>query len=124
MNSKIYLRVMAAYWGVFGLITIFKPDIMKMFQSQAGIDAGTVFSDHVWLHGGFDILALCILLIALSRETVSKNMLRAAALAALMPAIAIAESMLATQYWNPMFIGSGIGCFVFVPWGLLLASKK
>jgi len=125
MNStKVYLRVMGVYWSVFGLITIFKPGLMDMFQTQAGIDAKTAFSDHVWGHDGFDILALCTLLFALSRETVSKNMLRAVAVAALMVTIAITISLTTTSYWNPMFIGSGVGCFVFVVWGLILASKR
>ena len=121
--SKIYFISMAVYWIIFGLITIFCPKIMDMFQSENGVNAKTMFSDHVWLHGGFDIVALCILLFALSGEIVSRKILRATALAALMPTIAIFYSLIATSFWNPLFIGAGLGCFAFVVWGFVLAGK-
>ena len=123
-TTKVYFIAMGAYWLVFGLITIFYPKMMDMFQTENGINAKTAFSDHVWLHGGFDIVALCVLLFALSQETVSKKVLRATALAALMPAIAIAWSLGTTSFWNPIFIGAGLGCFAFVIWGFALARKK
>jgi len=122
-TTKTYFVAMGAYWTVFGLITIFYPKLMDMFQTGNGINAKTEFSNHVWLHGGFDIIALCLLLFTLSRETVSHSVLRATAFAALMPTIAIAYSLIATPFWNPMFIGAGLGCFVFVIWGFVLASK-
>ena len=122
-KTRIYLTSMAAYWLVFGLITIFYPKMMDMFQSETGVGAKTSFSDHVWLHGGFDIIALCVLLFALSNEAVSRNILRATAIAALMPTIAITYSLLTTRFWNPLFIGAGLGCFAFVVWGFVLAGK-
>ena len=122
--SRTYLVSMAAYWFVFGLITTFYPKLMDLFQTEEGINAKSVFSDHVWFHGGLDIIALCIVLLALSREAVSKNMLKAAALAALMPTIAIGYSLVSTLYWNPMFIVAGVGCLAFVIWGLMLAGKQ
>jgi len=122
--ASIYLVCMALYWIVFGLITIFHPSTMDMFQTADGVEAKTPFSSHVWLHGGFDILALCVLLLALSREAVSRNVLRAAAIAALMPTMAIAYSLLTTPYWNPLFIGAGLGCFAFVVWGFVLSGKQ
>jgi len=122
-KTRIYFTSMGAYWLVFGLITIFYPNMMDMFQSETGVGAKTSFSDHVWLHGGFDIVALCVMLFALSREAVSRNILRATAIAALMPTIAITYSLLTTPFWNPLFIGAGLGCFAFVVWGFVLASK-
>jgi len=123
-TTKIYFVAMAVYWLVFGLITIFYPALMDMFQTENGISAKTTFSNHVWLHGGFDIVALCVLLFALSREAVSRNVLVATAFAALMPAIAITYSLLATPFWNPLFICAGLGCFAFVVWGFVLAAKR
>ena len=122
-TTKIYLVAMGIYWTIFGLITIFYPNLMDMFQTGTGVNAKTEFSNHVWLHGGFDIIALCVLLFALSGETVSRRMLRATALAALMPTIAIAYSLITTLFWNSLFIGAGLGCFAFVVWGFALASK-
>ena len=122
-RTKIYFTSMGAYWLVFGLITILFPKMMDMFQSETGVGAKTTFSDHVWLHGGFDIVALCVLLFALSREAVSRNILRATAIAALMPTIAITYSLFGTSFWNPLFIVAGLGCFAFVVWRFVLASK-
>ena len=123
-TTRIYFIAMGAYWLVFGLITIFYSKMMDMFQTEIGINAKTAFSDHVWLHGGFDIIALCVLLFTLSREKVTSNILRGTALAALMPTIAIAWSLTTTSFWNPLFIGAGLGCFAFVVWGFVLAGKK
>lgn len=122
-RTKIYFGCMCAYWLVFGLITIFYPKMMDIFQTQAGVGAKTIFSNHVWLHGGFDILALCVLLFVLAGESVSRNLLRATAVAALMPTIAIFWSLVSTSFWNPLFIGAGLGCFAFVVWGFVLAAK-
>lgn len=123
-STKIYFVAMGIYWLVFGLITIFYPKLMDLFQTETGVNAKTTFSDHVWLHDGFDIVALSILLFALSREVVSRNILRATALAALMTTIAIVSSLVTTPYWNLLFIGAGLGCFAFVIWGFALAAKK
>jgi len=122
-KTKIYFLCMAAYWLVFALITIFYPALMDLFQNQTAISAKSAFSDHVWFHGGLDIMALCILLFVLSKEKVSRNVLRGAAFAALMPTTAITYSLIKTDYWNPLFIVAGLGCFVFVVWGFVLAAK-
>ena len=122
--TKIYFIVMGVYWLFFALITILYPKFMDIFQTQAGINAKTQFSDHVFLHDGFDIIALCIILFALSGERVSRRILWGATFAALMPAIVIFYSLITTSYWNPLFIGAGLGCFVFVAWGYVLATKK
>jgi hypothetical protein len=50
-------------------------------------------------------------------------MLRAAALAALGPTIAIVWSLVATSWWNPLFAVAGIGCFAFAVWGFLLSNR-
>src|SRR6187399_1077607 len=73
--TKIYFIAMAAFWLVFGLITTFYPALMNMFQTETGISAVTTYSDHIWRHDGFDIIAISVLLFALSRETVSRNII-------------------------------------------------
>jgi hypothetical protein len=50
-------------------------------------------------------------------------MIRATALATLMPAIGITYSLIATPYWNSLFIGAGLACFAFVALGFVLASR-
>ena len=122
--SRLYLICMGLFWIVFGLITTFYPKLMDMFQTEDGINAQTAYSNHVWSHDGLDIISLCIVLFALSRETVSKNVLRAVALAALMPTIGIANALIRTPYWNNLFIGAGLGCFAFVIWGFVLAGRS
>ena len=120
---KVYFIAMAAFWLVFGLITTFYPALMNMFQTETGISAVTTYSDHIWRHDGFDIIAISVLLFALSRETVSRNLLIAAASVALLATIAIISSILSTPYWNMLFLVPGISCFAFVVWGFMLAAK-
>ena len=121
--AKIYFVAMAAFWFVFGMITTFYPPLMNMFQTETGISAVTIYSDHIWRHDGFDIIAISVLLFALSRETVSRNMLRATAVVALLVTIAIISSILSTPYWNMLFLIPGLSCFAFVVWGFRLAAK-
>jgi hypothetical protein len=121
--TKIYFIAMAAFWLVFGLITTFYPALMNMFQTETGISAVTTYSDHIWRHDGFDIIAISVLFFALSRETVSRNILIAAASVALLVTIAIISSLLTTPYWNMLFLVPGISCFAFVVWGFMLATK-
>jgi hypothetical protein len=123
-TSRIYFIAMGAYWLVFGLITAFYPKLMDMFQTETGISAKTAFSDHVWRHDGFDIVALAVLLFVLSGEVVSRKVIIATAVAALMATIAVFSSLLTTPYWNMMFIVAGIGCFAFVVWGFALAARS
>ncbi len=122
-NTRVYFLAMGAYWLVFGLITIFYPALMDLFQTETGVASKTPFSNHVWMHGGFDIVSLCVVVFALARENVSKNILRATAIAALMPTTAITYSLLTTPYWNPMFIVADVGCLAFAIWGFMLSSK-
>ena len=121
--TKIYFIAMAAFWLVFGLITTFYPSLMNMFQTETGISAVTTYSDHIWRHDGFDIIAISVLLFALSRETVSRNILIAAASVGLLVTIAIISSLLTTPYWNMLFLVPGISSFAFVVWGFMLAAK-
>jgi uncharacterized membrane protein len=124
MNTKTYLRAMTIYWLVFGLICAFFPTVMDLFQTEAGIEVGTAFSDHVWKHVGYDIFSFCIVVFALSGEKKpSRRMLWAVAIAALMPAIAIFYSLASTSYWNPLFIGAGLGCVAFAVWGFVIVRK-
>ena len=122
-TTKIYFIAMAAFWLVFGLITTFYPALMNMFQTEDGISAVTTYSDHIWRHDGLDIIAISVLLFALSRETASRNMLRAAAVVALLVTIAVISSLLTTPYWNMLFLVPGLSCFAFAVWGFMLASK-
>ena len=123
MTSKIYFLAMAAFWFIFGLITTFYPPLMNLFQTETGINAVTAYSDHIWRHDGFDIIAISVLLFALSRETVSRNILRAATVVALLVTIAIVSSLLTTPYWNMLFLVPGVSCFAFAVWGYMLAAK-
>ena len=122
-TTKLYFMAMSAFWFIFGLITTFYPALMNMFQTETGISAVTDYSNHIWRHDGLDIIAISVLLFALSRETASRNMLRAAAVVALLVTIAIAHSLLATPYWNMLFLVPGLSCFAFAVWGFLLAAK-
>ena len=121
--AKVYFIAMAAFWFVFGIITTFYPAFMNMFQTETGISAVTAYSNHIWRHDGFDIIAISVLLFALSRETVSRNILRATAVVALLVTIAIISSIFSTPYWNMLFLVPGLSCFAFVVWGFVLASK-
>ena len=121
--AKVYFTAMAAFWLVFGLITTFYPALMNMFQSETGISAVTTYSDHIWRHDGFDIIAISVLLFALSRETASRNMVMAATVVALLVTVAIISSLLTTPYWNMLFLVPGLSCLAFAVWGFMLASK-
>ena len=114
---------MGAFWLVFGLVTTFYVQLMDLFQTAEGVTAKTAFSSHIWFHGGLDILSLCVVLFALSTLPPSRTMLRAAAVAALGPTIAIAWSLVATSWWNPLFAVAGLGCFAFAVWGFLLSNR-
>ena len=51
-------------------------------------------------------------------------MLRAAAVAALGPTVAITWSLVvARSWWNPLFAVGGLGCFGFAVWGFLLSNR-
>lgn len=122
-STKVYFIAMGAFWLIFGLITAFFPALMNLFQTETGIGAVTAYSDHVWRHDGFDIISISVMLFALSRETASQNMLRAAAVVALLVTIAIMSSLLTTSYWNLFFLVPGVSCFAFAVWGFVLAAK-
>ena len=121
--TKVYFIAMAAFWLVFGLITTFYPALMNMFQTETGISAVTTYSDHVWRHDGLDIIAISVLLFALSRETVSRHILRATIIVALLVTFAIISSILTTPYWNMLFLVPGLSCIAFAVWGFTLAAK-
>ena len=121
--TKVYFIAMGAFWFVFGIITTFCPVLLNMFQTETGINAVTTYSDHIWRHDGFDIIAISVLLFALSRETVSRNILRAATVVALLVTIAIISSLLTTPYWNMLFLVPGVSCFAFAVWGFMLSLK-
>ena len=122
--ARVYLRAMAAYWLVFGLVTIFVPSLMGLFQTPAGVAAGTAFSNNVWMHDGMDIVAVAVLVFAASQVPINRMMLGAAGVAALLPALGIANSLISTPFWSPLFLVPGIGCFAFAVWGFVLASRQ
>jgi hypothetical protein len=121
--TKVYFVAMAAFWLVFGLITTFYPALMNMFQTETGINAVTTYSDHIWRHDGFDIIAISVLLFALSRETVSRNILWAAITVAMLVTVAIMSSILTTPYWNMLFLVPGLVALAFAVWGYMLAAR-
>jgi hypothetical protein len=122
-GTKIYFISMAAFWFIFGLITTFFPALMNMFQTETGINAVTDYSNHIWMHDGFDIISISVLLFAVTRETISRNMVRAAAIVATLVTIGISCSLLTTPYWNMLFLVPGLSCFAFAVWGFMLAAK-
>ena len=121
--AKVYFIAMGIFWLIFGMITAFYPELMNLFQTETGINAVTNYSNHIWRHDGFDIISISVLLFALSREIPSRNMLRAAAVVALLVTIAITSSLLTTSYWNMLFLVPGLSCFAFAVWGFALAAK-
>ena len=121
--TKVYFITMAAFWLIFGLITAFYPALMNMFQTETGINAVTTYSDHIWRHDGFDIIAISVLLFALSREHASRNLLTAAATVATLVTIAIISSLVTTPYWNLFFLVPGLSCLAFAVWGFVLAAR-
>ncbi|MEP7324268.1 MAG: hypothetical protein ABI761_20220 [Saprospiraceae bacterium] len=124
MNStKMYFLAMAAFWFVFGMINLFYPPLMNLFQTEAGINSVTTYSNHIWLHEGFDIVSVSVLLFALSRETVSRNIIRAGAIVASLVTIVIVISIFTTPYWNMLFLVPGVCTLAFAVWGFMLASK-
>ena len=122
-RPRTFFVSMALFWLVFGLGTAFYPRMMQMFMTPEGIAASTPFSDHVWLHDGFDILSVCILLFALSTVPATRTTLRLAACVALLPAAGIVYGLAATPFWTSLFLVPGLGCFAFAIWGFALASR-
>ena len=118
-----YLSSMALFWLAFGLGTAFYPRMMQLFMTPEGVAASTSFSDHVWLHDGLDIISVCILLFALSRVPATPTSLRLAAIVGLLPMLGIANGVLMTPYWSPLFVVPGLGCLVFAIWGFALARR-
>jgi hypothetical protein len=96
---------------------------MDLFQTRAGVAAKTPFSNHVWFHACLDILSICALLFALSTQPPSRTTVRAGAVAALAPTIAITRSLMTTRWWNPLFAIAGLSAFSFAVWGFLLAKQ-
>src|SRR6187549_2970230 len=86
---RTFFRAMGLYWLGFGLGTTFYPRMMQMFMTPEGIAASTPFSDQVWLHGGLDILSVCVLLLALSTAPATRTTLRAAGVVGLLPVVAM-----------------------------------
>ena len=122
-NAKVYLMAMGIFYLAFGLITIFYPKMMQLFQTASGVAANTPFSDTIWVHEGLDILSVTILLFVLSRQAASAAILRATAVVALMPAIGIVYSCFATPFWSMLFLGPCVFCVAFSVWGFALAGK-
>jgi len=122
-KARTFFLAMAAFWLIFGLGTTLYPRMMQLFMTPEGVAASTAFSDQVWLHGGFDIISVSVLLFALSTVPANANILKLAAAVALLPTAAIIYTLVATPYWTPLFIVPGVCCAAFSLWGLLLASS-
>lgn len=121
---RAYFRALGAFYGVFGLITTFTPRLMQLFMTEQGIEASTPFSDQVWLHGGLDILSVALLLFVLSLLEVTALTLRAAAVVALMPTVAILYTFVATPFWNPAFLVPAATSLGFAIYGFVLARSS
>ena len=123
-RAHAYLRVLAAFWLTFGLITTFYPRLMELFMTDAGKNAGTAFSDNVWLHDGLDILAVALLLFVLSTLPATTRTLRAAAVVALAPVVAIVYSLVATDFYSPLFLVPAAASLAFAVYGFMLAQTR
>ena len=122
-STKVYLLAMGIFYLIFGLITIFYPKLMQMFQTPIGVSANTSFSDNIWIHEGFDILSVTLLLIVLAGYAVTPRILRVIALVAMMPAIAIIYSYVDTPFWSMLFFVPMVSCLGFAVWGFILAGR-
>ena len=122
-KPRTFLLCMASFWLVFGLGTTFYPRIMQLFMTAEGIAASTAFSDQVWLHGGMDILAVCLLLFALSTVPPTRTTLRLAAAVGLLPTAAMVYTLLATPFWKPVFLVPAVACLGFAAFGFALARQ-
>jgi hypothetical protein len=119
---KFYIS-MGLYWMGFGLGCTFYPAMMKLFMTPAGKAATTPYSDHVWLHGGMDILSVTLLLFALSTIPATKTTLRVAATVGLLPTAAMIYGVATGLYWSPVFLVPAAGCLAFAVWGFVLARR-
>lgn len=122
-STRTFLLLFVGYWLVFGLITVLWPGLMDLFQTSDGVAAKSVFSNHVWMHGGSDILSVCVLVFAISRLSPTPATMRAVGVAALMPTIAIGWSLVATPFWSPLFIVAGAGCLAFAVGSFVIAAR-
>lgn len=122
-SYRRFFIAMAIFWLCFGLGTTFYPRMMQLFMTPEGIAASTAFSNQVWLHGGLDILSVCLLLFALSTVPATKTTLRLAAAVGLLPTGAILYTLAATPYWTPLFLVPALGCFGFAAYGFWLARS-
>jgi hypothetical protein len=121
--ARRFFIAMAAFWLCFGLGTTFYPRMMQMFMTPEGIAASTSFSDQVWLHGGLDILSVCLLLVALSTVPATKTTVRLAATVGLLPVAAMVYTLVATPFWSPLFLVPAVGCLGFAVYGFMLAGR-
>jgi hypothetical protein len=122
-THRRFFIAMATFWLAFGLGTTVYPRMMQMFMTPAGIAASTPFSDQVWLHGGLDILSVCVLLAALSTVPATKITLRSAAVVGLLPVAAMVFTLVATPFWSPFFLVPAAGCLGFAIYGFVLAAR-
>jgi hypothetical protein len=120
-SHRRFLTAMAIFWLLFGLGTTFYPRLLQLFMTPAGVGASTAFSDQVWLHGGLDILSVCLLLVALSTVPSTKTTLRLAATVGLLPAAAIVYTTAFTAFWTPIFLIPAAACLGFAAYGFWLA---
>jgi hypothetical protein len=122
-SHRRFFTAMAIFWLLFGLGTTFYPRMMQLFMTPAGTAASTAFSDQLWLHEGFDILSVCLLLWGLSTVPATKTTLRLAATVGLLPTAAIVYTLFTTPFWTPLFLVPGLACFGFAAYGFRLASR-
>jgi hypothetical protein len=121
LMARVYFRILAVFYLVFGIITTFAPRLLQLFMTPQGMSAVTPFSDQVWLHDGLDILSVALLLAVLSLLPASKTTLGAAAVVALLPVAAIGYSLATSPYWTALFLVPGVAALALAGWGFFLA---
>lgn len=97
-------------------------NVIELFMTDRGQDAGTAFSRNVWLHDGLDILAVSLLLFVLSTMAITRKTLLGAATVALAPVAAILYSLLATDFWSPLFLIPAAAAAAFAVYGFLVRT--
>lgn len=121
--TRQYFRALAVFYLGFGLITTFYPRLMQLFMTDQGVNASTEFSDQVWLHGGLDILAICVLLFVLATLPPTRRTVQAGGIVALFPVVAIVYTFLATPFWNPFFLLPAAISLTFAVYGFVLSRR-
>ena len=121
-DAATFYKVLTVFYGIFGIVCIFIPQLMGLFYTQAGRNAVTEFSTHVTLHMGIDIASIAILVPMLPNTPVC---VRRCGLIALGPAIATLYGLLFTNTWHPILapIFILLPCALLFIWSQIIAKQ-